>query len=114
MCWPTLLADRGDQTAVTELRTRADTGDDVAQGRLAWLLATRGDEAALTELRTRADTGDDVAQGRLAELLATRGDEAALTVFRPAPTPARGQPRAGSPRSSPLAATTPPSPSCET
>ena len=77
-----LLATCADETALTELRTRADAGNRAAQYVLATLLAERGDETALTELRTRADAGNLTAQYVLATLLAERGDETALTELR--------------------------------
>ena len=77
-----LLATRGDEAALTELRTRAHTDNGAAQAMLTALLATRGDEAALTELRTRADTGERSARVELAELLAAQGDETSITELR--------------------------------
>jgi hypothetical protein len=60
-----LLAERGDEAAIAELRARAHPGDPFAE-QLARLLAERGDEAAIVELRARADVGDPAAAKRLA------------------------------------------------
>jgi hypothetical protein len=60
-----LLAERGDEAAIAELRARARPGDPYAK-ELARLLAERGDEAAIAELRARADAGDPAAARRLA------------------------------------------------
>jgi hypothetical protein len=60
-----LLAERGDEAAVTELRARARPGDPYAK-QLARLLADRGDEDALAELRARAEAGDPAAAKWLA------------------------------------------------
>jgi hypothetical protein len=59
-----LLAERGDEAAIAELRARARPGDPYAT-QLARVLADRGDEAAIAELRARADAGDPAAAKRL-------------------------------------------------
>jgi len=60
-----LLAERGDEEAIAELRALARPGDPYAK-QLARVLAERGDEAAMAELRTRADAGDPAAAKWLA------------------------------------------------
>lgn len=60
-----LLAERGDEAAIAELRALARPGDPYAK-QLARVLAERGDEAATAELRARADAGDPAAADRLA------------------------------------------------
>lgn len=60
-----MLAERGDEAAMDELRARALPGDPYAT-ELARVLAERGDAVSLAELRGRADAGDPAAAKRLA------------------------------------------------
>lgn len=83
-----LLAEDGDERAVSELRELASRGEFHSQSCLAAVLdqrAKNGDEAAETELKMRADLGEDASQHRYARILGQRalsGDEAALAAMR--------------------------------
>ncbi len=77
-----VLAKRGDEDAVTELRARARSGDWWASRRLADVLVKRGDEEAMDELRARAESGDEYADGCLTMVMASRGDDDAMAKLR--------------------------------
>jgi hypothetical protein len=83
-----VLAEKGDERAVSELRERASKGKLQAQDSLASVLnnwARNGDETAETELKTRAELGEPGSQFRYAQILGKRaqsGDEAALAALR--------------------------------
>lgn len=72
-----LLARRGTDTDITELRTLANTGNRHAQKLLARLFVERG-----TKPRARANTGNGPAQDALARLLANRGTDKTITLLR--------------------------------
>lgn len=74
-----------------ELGPVADSGDRLAQIKLARILAEKGDIEGLT---ARADRGDEHAQERLVQVLIERGD---VEGSPPGPTAATGMHKKGSP-----------------
>lgn len=73
-----LLAQRGDDASMTELRALEDAGNLFATPWITTLLVERGDSASIAELKMRADGGERLSQRGLADLLVDRGDDASI------------------------------------
>ena len=95
-CWPSAAT-------WTELRARADAGDEHAARRLAELLAERGDLDGAAVLRARADAGDEYAASRLADAAGPARRPGPSCA--PGPTPATRAPPSSWPGCWPAAAT---------
>ena len=69
-----MLARRGDESSIQELRERADAGDGSAQHHLARWLVSRGGHQELDELRRRGRGPDASARALYLDVLYRRRD----------------------------------------